>query len=185
MLQHSRGGSGKMEPTDLNALIREYVNLSFHGMRAGKNPIDVELAFDLNPKVKEVPLIKEDFIRVIINLCNNAFDAMRGKMYQVQSTKYEVEVGKDIDYLPKLAVSTNLENGRGRISLKDNGPGIPDEIKDKIFQPFFTTKPTGQGTGLGLSLSYDIGRHMEGKSVWNPSRESLLHSKFYYLCKNL
>ncbi|MDP2043183.1 MAG: ATP-binding protein [Algoriphagus sp.] len=156
MLQHSRGGSGKLDPTDLNALVKEYVNLSFHGMRAGKNPIDVEIAFDLDPEIKDVPLIKEDFIRVIINLCNNAFDAMRGKMYQVQSTKYEVEVGKDIDYLPKLAVSTILENGRVRISLADNGPGIPDEIKDKILQPFFTTKKGTEGTGLGLSITHDI-----------------------------
>lgn len=156
MLQHSRGGSGKLDPTDLNALVKEYVNLSFHGMRAGKNPIDVEIDFELDPKIKEVPLIKEDFIRVIINLCNNAFDAMRGKMYQVQSTKYEVEVGKDIDYLPKLAVSTILENGRVRISLADNGPGIPDEIKDKILQPFFTTKKGTEGTGLGLSITHDI-----------------------------
>jgi signal transduction histidine kinase len=106
MLQHSRGGSGKKEPTDLNALIKEYVNLSFHGMRAGKNPINVDIVLDLDPEVKEVSLIKEDFTRVMINLCNNAFDAcaersrsaMREKlkctMYQaclparqVQSTK--------------------------------------------------------------------------------------------------
>ncbi|SDA87499.1 His Kinase A (phospho-acceptor) domain-containing protein [Algoriphagus alkaliphilus] len=156
MLQHSRGGSGKLDPTDLNALVKEYVNLSFHGMRAGKNPIDVEIAFDLDPKIKEVPLIKEDFIRVIINLCNNAFDAMRGKRYEVQSTKYEVEEGNDVEYLPKLRVSSTLENGRVRISIEDNGPGIPDEIKDKILQPFFTTKKGTEGTGLGLSITHDI-----------------------------
>jgi signal transduction histidine kinase len=77
MLQHSRGGTGKKEPTDLNALIKEYVNLSFHGMRAGKNPINVDIILDLDPEIKEISLIKEDFTRVIINLCNNAFDAMR------------------------------------------------------------------------------------------------------------
>ncbi|MDO8967742.1 ATP-binding protein [Algoriphagus sp.] len=156
MLQHSRGGSGKLDPTDLNALVKEYVNLSFYGMRAGKNPIDVEIDFELDPKIKEVPLIKEDFIRVIINLCNNAFDAMRVKKYEVQSTKYEVEEGNDLDYLPKLVVSTNLENGQVRISIADNGPGIPDEIKDKILQPFFTTKKGTEGTGLGLSITHDI-----------------------------
>ncbi|MDP2043180.1 MAG: ATP-binding protein [Algoriphagus sp.] len=156
MLQHSRGGSGKKDPTDLNALVKEYVNLSFHGMRAGKNPIDVELIFDLDPEIADVPIIKEDFIRVIINLCNNAFDAMRGKKYQVSSIKYQDEEGNDFEYLPKLAVSTTLENGKIRISIEDNGPGIPDDIKDKILQPFFTTKKGTEGTGLGLSLSYDI-----------------------------
>jgi signal transduction histidine kinase len=156
MLQHSRGGSGKKDPTDLNALIKEYVNLSFHGMRAGKNPIDLEIELNLDPEIKEVPLIKEDFTRVIINLCNNAFDAMRVKKYEVQSTKYEVEEGNNLDYLPKLVVSTNLENGQVRISIADNGSGIPDEIKDKILQPFFTTKKGTEGTGLGLSITNDI-----------------------------
>jgi signal transduction histidine kinase len=164
MLQHSRGGSGKFEPTDLNALVKEYVNLSFHGMRAGKNPIDVEIGFELDPKIKEVPLIKEDFIRVIINLCNNAFDAcaersrstMRGKKYEVQGTNYEVEEGNNVDYLPKLKVTTSLDKGQVRVAIQDNGPGIPDDIKDKILQPFFTTKKGTEGTGLGLSITHDI-----------------------------
>jgi signal transduction histidine kinase len=163
MLQHSRGGSGKMEPTDLNALIKEYVNLSFHGMRAGKNPINVDIILDLDPDLGMVSLIKEDFTRVVINLCNNAFDAMRGKKYEVQSlpageagTKYQEGEHSVVNYLPKLKVSTMLENGRVRLSLEDNGPGIPDEIKDKILQPFFTTKKGTEGTGLGLSITHDI-----------------------------
>jgi signal transduction histidine kinase len=156
MLQHSRGGSGKLDPTDLNALVKEYVSLSFHGMRAGKNPFEVEIDFNLEPAIANVPVIKEDFIRVIINLCNNAFDAMRGKKYEIQRTRYQVEKGNGNDYLPKLAVSTTLENGQVRISLADNGPGIPDEIKDKILQPFFTTKKGTEGTGLGLSITNDI-----------------------------
>ncbi|WP_194973320.1 ATP-binding protein [Aquiflexum lacus] len=156
MLQHSRGGSGKMEPTDLNALIKEYVNLSFHGMRAGKNPIDVDIQLDLDPDLGMVSLIKEDFTRVVINLCNNAFDAMRGKKYEVQSTKYQEGEHSVVNYLPKLKVSTMLENGRVRLLLEDNGPGIPDEIKDKILQPFFTTKKGTEGTGLGLSITHDI-----------------------------
>lgn len=156
MLQHSRGGSGKMGPTDLNALIKEYVNLSFHGMRAGKNPIDVDIVLELDSEIKEVSLINEDFTRVIINLCNNAFDAMRGKKYEVQRTKYQEEERNDKVYLPKLRVSTILENGQVRISFQDNGPGIPDEIKDKILQPFFTTKKGTEGTGLGLSITNDI-----------------------------
>jgi signal transduction histidine kinase len=158
MLQHSRGGSGKKEPTDLNALIREYVNLSFHGMRAGKNPINVEIALDLVPELGDFPLIKEDFTRVVINLCNNAFDAMREKvkLYHVPRTMYQERERSDLKYLPKLRVSTLLENGQIRIAFEDNGPGIPDEIKDKILQPFFTTKKGTEGTGLGLSITHDI-----------------------------
>jgi signal transduction histidine kinase len=156
MLQHSRGGSGKKEPTDINALIQEYVNLSFHGMRAGKNPINVDIIFELDPKLKEVPLIKEDFTRVIINLCNNAFEAMRSKKYQVSGIKYQDEEVNNIEYLPKLNVTTSLEKGQVQIAIQDNGPGIPDEIKEKILQPFFTTKKGTEGTGLGLSITHDI-----------------------------
>ncbi|WP_373520983.1 sensor histidine kinase, partial [Aquiflexum sp.] len=158
MLQHSRGGSGKMEPTDLNALIKEYVNLSFHGMRAGKNPINVDIQLDLDPDLGMVSLIKEDFTRVIINLCNNAFDAMREKVLKTEDGRQKTEDGEYdiIKYDPKLKVTTNLENGQVRISLEDNGLGIPDEIKDKILQPFFTTKKGTEGTGLGLSITHDI-----------------------------
>ncbi|MCR9015396.1 nuclear transport factor 2 family protein, partial [Aquiflexum gelatinilyticum] len=112
MLQHSRGGSGKKEPTDLNVLIQEYVNLSFHGMRAGKNPIDVEIVLDLDPEVKEVSLIKEDFTRVIINLCNNAFDALK----TVKTL-----------HAPSLRVRTKKQGDTITIEVADNGPGIPDE----------------------------------------------------------
>ncbi|MFN3998839.1 ATP-binding protein [Algoriphagus sp.] len=151
MLQHSRGGSGKIDPTDLNALVKEYVNLSFHGMRAGKNPIDVEISFDLDPGIADVPIIKEDFIRVIINLCNNAFDAMRQKTLQ----GFETLGGLGV-YQPQLTVRTKSEKDQIRISFEDNGPGIPEEIKDKILQPFFTTKKGTEGTGLGLSITHDI-----------------------------
>jgi signal transduction histidine kinase/ketosteroid isomerase-like protein len=158
MLQHSRGGSGKMEPTDLNGLIKEYVNLSFHGMRAGKNPINVDIILDLDPEVKEVSLIKEDFTRVVINLCNNAFDAMREKVLKTEDRRRKTEDGnsENTKYDPKLKVITSLEKGQVRIAFEDNGPGIPDEIKDKILQPFFTTKKGTEGTGLGLSITHDI-----------------------------
>ncbi|MFD2200547.1 ATP-binding protein [Shivajiella indica] len=158
MLQHSRGGSGKKELTDLNALIKEYVNLSFHGMRAGKNPINVDIILDLDPDLGMVSLIKEDFTRVVINLCNNAFDAMREKikMYNVPNTMYQEGVHSEVKYLPKLRVTTMLEKDRVQLSVEDNGPGIPDEIKDKILQPFFTTKKGTEGTGLGLSITHDI-----------------------------
>ncbi|MCH6202060.1 ATP-binding protein [Aquiflexum sp. LQ15W] len=151
MLQHSREGTGKKEPTDLNALIKEYVNLSFHGMRAGKNPIDVEIILDLDPEVKEVPLIKEDFTRVIINLCNNAFDAMKS----VKTL-----------HAASLSIRTKKQGDTIIIEVSDNGPGIPDDIKDKILQPFFTTKKGTEGTGLGLSITHDIVKaHGGGLSI--------------------
>jgi signal transduction histidine kinase len=150
MLQHSRGGSGKREFTDLNALIKEYVNLSFHGMRAGKNPINVAIDLAFDPEIKEVSLIKEDFTRVVINLCNNAFDAMRSKL------TYDGRPETGETYNPKLKIRTKSENGQILIEVEDNGPGIPDEIKDKILQPFFTTKKGTEGTGLGLSITHDI-----------------------------
>ncbi len=156
MLQHSRSTGNKMEPKALNPVVKEFTNLAYHGMRAGKAPIHVEIELQLGEEVGEVTMISEDLSRVILNLCNNAFDAMRGKKYEVQSTKYEVEEGNDVEHLPKLRVSTKLENGGVRISIEDNGPGIPDEIKDKILQPFFTTKKGTEGTGLGLSITNDI-----------------------------
>jgi signal transduction histidine kinase/ligand-binding sensor domain-containing protein len=148
MLQHSRGGSGEIKPTNLNSLIKEYVNLAFHGMRAGKDPINVDIDLQLDESIREVPLIGEDFSRVILNLCNNAFDAMRDKLTG--------DGGPKTGYVPKLTVRTKSDNGKVTIEIEDNGPGIPDEIKDKILQPFFTTKKGTQGTGLGLSITNDI-----------------------------
>ncbi len=152
MLQHSRGGSGTMEPTDLNALIKEYVNLSFHGMRATKNPVNVDLQFKLDKSVGEIPLVAEDFSRVILNLCNNAFDAMR-----VRSRE------ENKDYQPKLSIRTQANDNQVIIAVEDNGPGIPEEIKDKIMQPFFTTKKGTEGTGLGLSITNDIIKAHRGR----------------------
>tara|TARA_R110000868_G_scaffold294140_1_gene554715 strand:- start:68576 stop:72496 length:3921 start_codon:yes stop_codon:yes gene_type:complete len=145
MLQHSRGGSGSKTPTLLNGMVKEYVNLAFHGMRAGKNAINVDLQFDLEENINEVSLIVEDFSRVVVNLCNNAFDAMRGKIENSQK-----------DYKPKLTVRTKIVDGKVILEIEDNGPGIPDDIKDKIMQPFFTTKMGTDGTGLGLSITNDI-----------------------------
>ncbi|NVJ85128.1 MAG: nuclear transport factor 2 family protein [Algoriphagus sp.] len=152
MLQHSRGGDGKMEPTDLNALLKEYVNLSFHGMRAGKTPINVDIDLQLEEGIGKVNLISEDFSRVIVNLCNNAFDAMTQKTEEVPGS-----------YQPKLTVRTKSEKNQVFIEVEDNGPGIPDEIKDKILQPFFTTKKGTEGTGLGLSITNDIIKAHGGK----------------------
>jgi len=151
MLQHSRGGSGKVEPTDMNALIKEYVNLSFHGMRASKNPINVDINLNLDENAKEIPLIAEDFSRVILNLCNNAFDAMREKLQNTDNSS-----GSSDSYTPELKVSTEHNDRYLNIKIEDNGPGIPPELKDKILQPFFTTKKGKEGTGLGLSITNDI-----------------------------
>lgn len=152
MLQHSRGSSGKMEPTELNNFVREYVNLSYHGMRAGKKPINVEIAYDFDKQINTFPLISEDFSRVLVNLCNNAFDAMWEKG-EIGNGKREI--GKE-KYIPRLSVRTRKNAESIFIEVEDNGTGIPDEIKDKILQPFFTTKKGTEGTGLGLSITNDI-----------------------------
>ncbi|MCF8365202.1 MAG: GHKL domain-containing protein [Bacteroidales bacterium] len=144
MLMHSRGSSGKKVSVDFNSLIRENVNLTFHSMRANKNPINAEINFNLDESLGEVPLITEDFSRVIVNLCSNAFDAMRESCHHSG------------DYKPKLTITGKKQGQTAVVEIHDNGPGIPDEIRDKILQPFFTTKKGTEGTGLGLSISHDI-----------------------------
>ena len=118
-------------------------------MRAGKNPINVDMQFELDESIKDVQLIAEDFSRVIVNLSNNAFDAMREKLSEKEKEKGE-------KYEPKLTIRTKSENGKVMVEIEDNGPGISDEMKDKIMQPFFTTKKGTEGTGLGLSITNDI-----------------------------
>ncbi len=151
MLQHSRSGSGQKELTDLNALCDEYLRLAYHGLKAKDPSFNSSFHFEADKSLPEVDVVPQDIGRVLLNLFNNAFQAVAEK----QKTS-------GANYLPEVKVSTKLifppAGGlRGAcISVSDNGPGIPDSIKEKIFQPFFTTKPTGQGTGLGLSLSYDI-----------------------------
>ncbi|TVR89822.1 MAG: GHKL domain-containing protein, partial [Saprospirales bacterium] len=147
MLMHSRGGNGKIEPTDLNALIKEYVNLAFHGMRAGKGAINVKIDLELQETIKEVTLNTEDFSRVILNLCKNAFDAMRTKGLMPENKNYQ----------PVLTVRTYKDNKNiVHLEIEDNGPGVPKTIREKLFQPFFTTKKGTEGTGLGLSITHDI-----------------------------
>ena len=145
MLMHSRTGSGKLEKTDLNKIVHESANLVFHGMKASGNSINAEIVYDLDDTIEEVPLIAEDMSRVILNLCNNAFDAMRQKLED-----------NDDEYLPTLTVRTKKRKRKIIIEIEDNGPGIPEEIQDKILQPFYTTKKGTQGTGLGLSITHDI-----------------------------
>ena len=146
MLQHSRASNNKMESKAINPIIKEFVNLAFHGMRAAKNPINVTIDLQLKEEVGELKIISEDFSRVILNLCNNAFDAMRDKINALGSDNYEA----------KLTVNTYRSNGKVMLEFIDNGPGIPEEILGKILQPFFTTKKGTEGTGLGLSITHDI-----------------------------
>lgn len=145
MLMHSRGGSGTVEATDLNALIQEYSNLAFHGMRANKNPINVDIRLQLDESIGLISLNAEDFSRVILNLIKNAFDAMRDKISMVGS-----------NYKAKLEIRTKNLTNRVLVEVEDNGPGVPEEIRDKLLMPFFTTKKGTEGTGLGLSITHDI-----------------------------
>jgi len=145
MLEHSRSGDGKKEPTDLNALADEYLRLAYHGLRAKDKSFQADFKTEFAEDLPKIDVVPQDIGRVLLNLINNAF-------YAVDRRSKEGIAG----YKPAVIVSSKVLKGSIEISVKDNGPGIPGEIKDKIFQPFFTTKPTGQGTGLGLSLSYDI-----------------------------
>jgi signal transduction histidine kinase len=151
MLMHSRGGTGTKDPTDLNALIREYANLAFHGMRANPNPINVEILLDLDEQLQKIDLNAEDFSRVILNLVKNAFDAMRDKI-NAQGASYRA----------KIQIKTKDLGNEISIEVEDNGPGVPDEIRDKLLMPFFTTKKGTEGTGLGLSITHDIIKSHEG-----------------------
>ena len=145
MLQHSRVSTGHKEPTDINMLADEYLRLSYHGMRAKDKAFNATIQTDFDNSIEKINIIPQDIGRVLLNLYNNAFYALAEKAKQ-QTNGYE----------PLISVSTKKTNDKVEIKVKDNGNGIPQNIVDKIFQPFFTTKPTGQGTGLGLSLSYDI-----------------------------
>jgi len=145
MLQHSRTSSGQKEPTDINALAEEYLRLAYHGFRAKDNFFEAKLHTHFEETAVKVNVIPQDIGRVLLNLYNNAF-------YAVSEKKKTGLKG----YEPTVSVSTRMASGMLEIMVSDNGAGIPDKIRSKVFQPFFTTKPTGDGTGLGLSLSYDI-----------------------------
>ncbi len=147
MLQHSRKSTDQKELTDLNALCDEYLRLSYHGLRAKDKSFNAKFEIQRDPELPKLNVVPQDIGRVILNLINNAFYAVSERLRQAQP---------DSGYEPMVTVSTKNVGEKIEIIVKDNGYGIPDSIKEKIFQPFFTTKPTGQGTGLGLSLSYDI-----------------------------
>ncbi|HYM94135.1 MAG TPA: ATP-binding protein, partial [Chitinophagaceae bacterium] len=149
MLQHSRSSTGQKEPTDINALCDEYLRLSYHGIRAKDKSFNATMKTDFDESIGNINIIPQDFGRVVLNLINNAFYAAS------QPSKGGLS-NSDSNKIPTVRVSTKKDGNKILISVRYNGEGIPDSIKEKIFQPFFTTKPTGQGTGLGLSLSYDI-----------------------------
>ena len=145
MLQHSRSSSGVKEPTDINALADEYLRLAYHGLRAKDKSFNATMNTDFDEKLGKINVVPQDLGRVILNLITNAF-------YAVSEKKNQHPNG----YEPTVTVSTKKTAGNVIITVQDNANGIPKEAMEKIFQPFFTTKPSGQGTGLGLSMSYEI-----------------------------
>ncbi len=168
MLQHSRSSSGVNEPTDINALADEYLRLAYHGLRARDKSFSAKVETSFDASLPKVNVIGQDLGRVILNLINNAF-------YAVSARKKKGEPG----FEPTVQVSTSKHNNKLEVRVKDNGDGIPAVILDKIFQPFFTTKPPGQGTGLGLSLSYDIvkahGGELKVETVEGVGSEFVVH----------
>jgi signal transduction histidine kinase len=152
MLQQSRAGSGQKELTDINALAEEFLRLAYHGLRARDKNFNVRSQTDLDSHVGKVNIVQQDIGRVILNLINNAFYAVSEK----QRLLANVHLPDGQSYEPMVTVKSKQVNGKIELSVIDNGNGVPQKVLDKIFQPFFTTKPPGQGTGLGLSLAYDI-----------------------------
>jgi C4-dicarboxylate-specific signal transduction histidine kinase len=145
MLQHSQSSTGVKEAVDINALTDEYLRLAYHGLRAKDKSFNAITKTEFDHRIEKISVVPQDIGRVLLNLINNAY-------YTVNEKKRVKQNG----YEPIVTVTTVRDNGQVKIKVRDNGNGIPPKILDKIFQPFFTTKPTGQGTGLGLSLAYDI-----------------------------
>ncbi len=149
MLQHSRASTGQREPTDLNALADEYLRLAYHGLRAKDKTFNAQFSTDLDPDLGLVTVVSQDMGRVLLNLITNAF-------YAVRQRQKEQPAPERTAYQPVVRVQTRCRDGKAEIQVIDNGTGIPESAMGRIFQPFFTTKPTGEGTGLGLSMAYDI-----------------------------
>jgi two-component system NtrC family sensor kinase len=145
MLQHSRMSTGTKESTDINLLCAEYIKLSYQGIRARDHSFNVDIQTDFDTSLPKMNIVPQEIARVILNLLNNAF-------YSVDEKKKK----SGSEFVPSVFIGTGRDVDHLKIRIRDNGLGVPDKIKDKIFNPFFTTKPSGQGTGLGLSLSYDI-----------------------------
>ena len=153
MLEHSRASTGVKEPTDLNALADEYLRLAYHGLRAKDSSFNATMETHFDPDLPLISVVPQDIGRVLLNLINNAFYAVAERS---RNTVQQRQEPLSESYTPTVTLTTKRLDNAIEISVQDNGNGIPESIRDKIFQPFFTTKPTGQGTGLGLSLAYDI-----------------------------
>ncbi|MBL0306478.1 MAG: two-component sensor histidine kinase [Chitinophagaceae bacterium] len=156
MLQHSRSSSSVKEPTDINALADEYLRLTYHGLRAKDKSFNATIKTDFDGTIGNINIIPQDIGRVILNLLTNAFYVVNEKQKAESGKLNASSSSAGQPYEPTVSVSTKKVGNTVEIAIADNGNGIPQKVLDKIFQPFFTTKPTGQGTGLGLSLSYDI-----------------------------
>ncbi|MEM7353498.1 MAG: ATP-binding protein, partial [Acidobacteriota bacterium] len=145
MLEHSRGGEGQVQPVDLNDLVGNYVNLAYHGLKSQNDAVDIDFDLALADSLPPVTLVAQEIGRVFLNLINNACHALTQKSERLGA-----------GFSPLITVTTRDLGEAVEIRIRDNGDGIPDEIRDKVFNPFFTTKYAGEGTGLGLSLCYDI-----------------------------
>jgi signal transduction histidine kinase len=155
MLEHSRGSSGERRPIEINTLVDEALNLAYHGARAQDQSFNITLQRDLGAGIAPITLAPQDVTRALLNLFSNGFYAARKRQRTAAAPGFE----------PTLTVATRELGEAVEIRVRDNGIGIPTEIKEKLFQPFFTTKPTGDGTGLGLSISYDIVTQQHGGSI--------------------
>jgi signal transduction histidine kinase len=177
MLEHSRGRDAiHRVSTDLNALADEYLRLAYHGLRAKDSSFNAIMETHFDPDLPKIEVIPQDIGRVLLNLINNAFYAVHEKNRQLQAQSTDLPGFENLEglgYQPTVIVSTKKLENAIEISVKDNGNGIPEAIKDKIFQPFFTTKPTGQGTGLGLSLAYDIVTKGHGGTLEVESKDTI------------
>ena len=154
MLQHSRGGSGDWQATDLNAIVEEALNLAYHGARAQDQSFEITLERDLDRDLGPVNVVPQEITRVLLNLIGNGFYAAKKRSHECDGT-----------FRPALKVTTRGSDESVEVRVRDNGIGIPLEDRDKLFQPFFTTKPTGEGTGLGLSISYEIVTLQHGGTI--------------------
>jgi signal transduction histidine kinase len=155
MLAHSRGGSGERRAVDLNMLVDEALNLAYHGARAQDQGFDIALERDLDSSLAPIELVPQDITRVLLNLFGNGFYAARKRQHGSGDGRFS----------PMLRASTRDLGDIVEIRVRDNGTGIAPEIRDKLFQPFVTTKPTGEGTGLGLSISWDIVTQQHGGTI--------------------
>jgi signal transduction histidine kinase len=160
MLEHSRGGTGERREVDLNALVEEALTLAYHGARAQDQNFNITLERDLDDAIAPIELVPQDITRVLLNLFGNGFYAANKRQRDDAESEFR----------PALKVMTHDLGDAVEIRVRDNGAGIPPEIKDKLFQPFFTTKPTGEGTGLGLSISWDIVTQQHGGTIAVDSR---------------